>query len=331
MQIFQWLTNETRKPTGIADSFTVTDDNTLASTDMYVDAAVELGGTIGSLACHNAQSSDQKDGTFLASDGSEYWGIKARYGIQETASTVTVKHDATPDGAALRVILTGIYSQRGATYGRLVTDNGGAGNTHFTDSAGLDWPVEDVDATTQPGYPVKISSGALVVDISTDWPGGDGIFIVHPSEGQVIKISNDAAGDAVFLDPADAEAIRLNGNLSGAADSSFTLASSSALGSVAGLPFLLPLYIDPTASAANRLQHDGFGGMLPMNFLLGGALNANRLIEAVYNADAAADGFRLRFKGGGFAYDNTDQVAQTNTKFYTSMTARIRQDINFTS
>lgn len=321
--LYPAINNETRKTTVTPDSFTVDDNSAIASTDGYVDILLTPRNAVASFIAHNTSYTGQFGNGLLQSNGGKLWFFASTLPVNETADTVTITHDATPDGTLLRAVILRdrpMLDSEKIVYVKLVTDNAGSGNTHFTTAGGLDWLVEDVDAST-PGWQIKFDESGdpqFLID-APQFQNNVDFAIVEPLTGnQIEALNSNGVGVDVYIDPADAEASRLNGNFASASNKTISLAAYNTSG-IAGDSQVVPVYINPTASTQNRLQH-AFPFVTDTIYV--NSNTTNELIPVVYNANAAADGYRLRAISGepfwSFAYNNTSTGTDTNTAFYTS-------------
>lgn len=321
------LNNENLKPSvsSAQASFTIDDNSALASTDPYVALAVNLVG-YANLIVYNVDYGTSGSPGLLLDSESNLWSLSKIYRIAFTTPTITLKHDATPDGTLLRAVLIGHSSPNVAQF-KLVTDNAGAGPTSFQTSDGLNWFVDDVDAST-PGYQVKFDETGEQLMINASGFTATCV-IIEPFTGNAIELLNSGgAGPDVYIDPTDAAADRLNANLTGAADSSFSLANTQdTIGVWDTSTQVLPVYVVPGATDENRVQH-AFP-FLPRKIYVQNP-TSNLFFPVAYNANAAADGFPLRALGGSpfwdFAYDNTSTGTDTDTSVSTASDLRPSQD-----
>ena len=312
------------------DSFTVTDNNALAATDQYVDVLVQTRGQGNVFVSHNQRYTGAFSGSLVISDASKLWFISVRLPMTESVDTCTVKYDATPDGSSLRIVPARprrILEESGVLFVKFVTNDG---DTHFTTADGLDWFVEGVTEVSNPGWIVQYdeASGKMQADLTADFNGT--VIAEDPYTGNQIQLNNNGVTAVdVYIDPADAEANRLNANFSTPGDRTVSLqayTNNTLLGTV----LIQPVYINPTAAQASRIQHNNAFLTDPIYIF---SASTNEFVKVVYNANAATDGYRLRFKDGAggspgtFQY-NTSVSPQTDTKFYTSTDLRPSQNVS---
>jgi len=314
------------------DAFTITDNNALAATDQFVDVLVQTRGQGNVFVSHNQRYNGSYSGSLVITDNSKLWFVSVRMPVTESIDTCTVKYDAVPDGSTLRIVPSRprrLLEESGVLFVKFVTDDG---DTHFTTADGLDWFVEGVTELSNPGWVVQYdeASGRMQADLSADFPTSQ-IVAEEPTTGNQIKINNAANTAAdIYIDSADAEADRLNAAFSTPGDRTQSLeayTSNLLLGTV----LIQPLYINPAAAQASRIQHNNPFLTDPIYIF---SASTNEFVKVVYNANAAMDGYRLRFRDGSggspgtFEYNNTSVGPQTDTKFYTSTDLRPSQNVS---
>lgn len=326
------LNSTTLRYPSTRDSITVIDDPTLTVDDQYVDAAVTFGAK-GSMATHN-RGVGSHDGNPFLTDAGRIGAILARYALLETSQIINVIHKASPSGNPLRVrVLSLSNSELSKPLVEFITDNGGLGTTFFTDNKGYIWPVADVSATLEPGWPVGFDNadnpGTLTFN-GTAVYGNDNQFYVVTADGFVgIVNCTNSSSQAVNIDPTEVTtANRLNGTMTGGVDKTVAAASYGQLGGLLNMPNLFTLWIVPSAPEADRLQHEV--SFIDETFPLDGLFPvSNYIVDAKFNPNAHLDGFRLQWKDGmgfgTFCYNSGG--TPTNTKFYTSVDLQPNQAI----